>query len=435
MGRFERPEIVDEKTVRIVAKQKYWKAFWDAGAFVAFPKHAWEGKDFNKITFDFPVVSGPYKLRQVRRNRFALLERRGDWWGRAKKYNANKYNFDYIRYKFIEDRNSALEAFKKGDYDMFAVYTASTWAQQTDFETVQKNQVIRQEISNKEPRGFQGIAMNMRRSQLSDVRVRQALQFLLDRGRMNEKLMENQYILLNSYFPDLYPGFRNPDAELKLFDPDRARKLLDEAGWKVGKGGIRQNAEGQPLSVTFLTFASDQRHLNIYVEDLKKVGIQTKIDQLSMTEVQKRLDEFNFDMFWINTGASRLRDPEPMFLSEQADKPSSYNYAGIKDEQVDRILAQLKTQQNLNARIALLRQLDARIIELNPFVLLWQSDRTRLLYWNKFATPKNVLNKFNRENSALVYWWYDPDKVAALEAAKKDGTTLPDEPDFVQYRD
>lgn len=435
VGRFERPEIVNEKTVRIVAKEKYWKAFWDAGGFVAFPKHVWEGKDFNKISFEFPVVSGPYKLRQVRRNRFALLERRADWWGRAKRYNQNKYNFDYIRYKFIEDRNAALEAFKKGDYDMFAVYTASTWAQQTKFDDVQKGYVVRQEISNKEPRGFQGIAMNMRRTQFQDVRVRRALQYLLDRGRMNEKLMFDQYILLNSYFPDLYPGYRNPATELRLYDPEKARKLLGEAGWSVGKDGIRANSEGQQLAVTFLTFASDQRHLNVYLEDLKKAGILAKIELLSMTEVQKRLDEFNFDLFWINTGASRLRDPEPMFRSDQADQKSSYNYAGIKDAQVDSILTQLQSEYNLGPRDALIRKLDMRLDEISPFILLWQSDRTRLLYYNKFATPKNVLNKYNRENSALVYWWYDPEKVKAFEEAMKNKTSLPKEPETIIYKD
>lgn len=434
VGRFERPEIIDDKTVRIVAKEKYWKAFWDAGGFFAFPKHVWEGEDFNKITFDFPVVSGPYKLSQVRRNRFALLERRSDWWGRTKRYNQNKYNFDYIRYKFIEDRNAALEAFKKGDYDMFAVYTASTWAQQTNFDDVQKGYVVRQEISNKEPRGFQGIAINMRRPQFQDVRVRRALQYLLDRGRMNEKLMFNQYILLNSYFPDLYPGYKNPNIELRLFNAEKARALLDEAGWTVGKGGIRAK-DGQPLSITFLTFANDQRHLNVYLEDLKKAGIQAKIDHFSMTEVQKRLDEFNFDLFWVNTGASRLRDPAPLLRSDQADKKSSFNYAGIKDERIDAILDQLESEPNLGRRDALIRQLDARLDEINPFVLLWQSDRTRLLYYNKFATPKNVLNKFNRENSALVYWWYDPAKIKAFEEAVKNETPLPKEPGTIIYKD
>ena len=102
LNRFERPELIDERTVRIKAKKRYWKAFWDAGFFTAFPKHIWQGENFNRINFDFPVVNGPYEIVQIKRNRYALLKRRADWWGRILKYQQNKYNFDYIRYRFME---------------------------------------------------------------------------------------------------------------------------------------------------------------------------------------------------------------------------------------------------------------------------------------------------------------------------------------------
>ncbi len=52
--------------------------------------------------------------------------------------------------------------------------------------------------------------MNMRRPIFQDIRVRQALAYLLDRELMNEKLMFNEYFLLNSYFPELYPNDSQP---------------------------------------------------------------------------------------------------------------------------------------------------------------------------------------------------------------------------------
>ncbi|MCB1309522.1 MAG: ABC transporter substrate-binding protein, partial [Leptospiraceae bacterium] len=276
IGRFERPEVIDAKTVRITAKERYWKAFWDAGGFTAFPKHVWEGKDFNRINFDFPVVSGPYELLEYRRNRYVLLKRRADWWGRVLRYNQHKYNFDYIRYRFQEDRTAALETFKKGDYDMYAIYTASIWAQQTDagaLESVARNHVLRQEIFNQEPIGFQGLAINMRQERFQDVRVRQALFYLLDREKLNEQFMFDQYFLLNSYFPDLYPGNKNPAAEMYRYNPEKAGQLLDAAGWQVGDDGWRRK-DGQVFSITFITYASDIRHMNKYVEWLKDAGIQ-----------------------------------------------------------------------------------------------------------------------------------------------------------------
>jgi microcin C transport system substrate-binding protein len=80
---------------------------------------------------------------------------------------------------------------------------------------------------------------------------------------------------------------------------------------------------------------------------------------------------------------------------------------------------------NLAKRNDLLRQLDNRLTAIMPYVLLWQNDRTRLLYWNKFGTPKSVFSKFDREDSATVYWWSDPEKLAALEKARRADSALP----------
>ena len=97
LKRFERPKIIDVQTVEISAKEVHWKNFWDACGMVALPKHAWKGIDFNKQNFEFPVVSGPYRLKEVKKNRYIVLERRPDWWGWTKRYNQHKYNFDYIK--------------------------------------------------------------------------------------------------------------------------------------------------------------------------------------------------------------------------------------------------------------------------------------------------------------------------------------------------
>ncbi|MBX7059516.1 MAG: extracellular solute-binding protein [Leptospirales bacterium] len=432
VDRFERPEILSERSVRIRARERYWKAFWDAASFVAFPKHVWEGQDFNSINFEFPVVNGPYRLREVRRNRYALLERRADWWARNRRYNQNKFNFDYIRYRFMEDRNAALEAFKKGDYDLYAVYTASIWVQQTDFDQIRNNWVVRQTVYNRMPLGFQGIAINMRREKFQDVRVRRALTLLLNRAQLNEKLMFDQYVLLNSYFPDLYPGNVNPAAPSATYDPELARRLLDEAGWRVGPGGIRTR-EGQALSVSFLTDSADQRHLNVFVEDLKRAGIQASIEQLSKAEVTKRTDAFQFDLYWINTGSGRLKDPEPLFLSTFAHQEASYNLPGVEDAQVDRFLEDLRGEENLGRRNEILKRLDQRLLELQPYILLWQSDRDRVLYWNRFGMPANPFGKYARENAAIVYWWFDRDRAAALDRAQQSNQALPSLPSEIHY--
>jgi microcin C transport system substrate-binding protein len=434
LKRFNRPEIIDEKTISITAHTAHWSNFWSAGSIVAFPRHAWKDLDFNKINFDFPIVSGPYRIKELQKNQFLLLERRNDWWGRVKKYNAGKYNFELIKYKFMEDQIKVLEAFKKGDFDLYPVYTSSLWMKQTDFDAVKNGWVVKQKVYNLEPKGFQGFAINLRREKFQDVRVRLALCYLINRESMNEKLMFNQYFLLNSYFPDLYPDNVNSAMPMVHFNPDTARVLLKAAGWEVGADGLLVK-NGLPLEIVFMHDNSDLRHLNIYIEDLKKVGIKASIEQLSQSTKTKRMDNFDFDLIWVNWNAVRLRDPEAVWHSSTANQVASNNYTGVKDAIIDSLIEMQKTEMSLDKRNDILRAIDKRLCEIVPYVFLWNADNTRLLYWNRFGTPKFVLDKYFREDCIVTYWWYDSQKAAALQEAMKKNSPLPKEPFEIHYQE
>lgn len=412
LSRFNRPVAVDSLTLRVTAREAHWMNFWEAAGLVAFPAHTWQGKNFNDINFDFPVVSGPYALDEVKRERYITLVRRGDWWGRAKRYNQHKYNFARIKYRFMEDRNKAMEAFKKGDFDAYPVYTAALWAEKTgvdEIPSIKSGWIARKAVYNQEPKGFQGFAINLRRPLFQDVRVRLALSYLLNRELMNDKLMYNQYFLLNSYYPDLYPGNRNPDAPFLEYNPGKARKLLAEAGWKPGPDGVLAK-DGKRFEVSFLTASTDLRHYNVYLEDLKAAGIDARLDQLSQSSISKRMDNHDFDLYWAAWGAGRLRDPEAAWKSSTADEPASNNYPGVKDAEIDALIAAQKTEMDLGKRNELLKKLDKRLTEIVPYILLWQADNARLLYWNRFGTPKYVLDKFNREDAIIPYWFVDEKK-------------------------
>ena len=433
LSRFSRPEVVDEKTVRITANEAHWKNFWTAADLFAFPKHVWANLDFNKQNFEFPVVSGPYTLNEVKMNRSIQLKRRGDWWGRLRQYNQHKYNFDLFTFKAMEDRNKALEVLKKGEFDAYTIYTAKIWAEQTQFAQVQNNWIVRQKVFNQYPVAFQGFALNLRRPLFGDLRVRQALACLLNRELMNEKLMFNEYFLLNSYFPGLYPGYLNPAIPLTKYDPEKARRLLQEAGWQVGGDGILAK-DGQPLSIVILHHeGSDLRHLNIYIEDMKKVGVSARIDLVSQATFTKRADNHEFDMMWVNWEASRLRDPEPMWSSKTSDEIASQNHPGVKDPEIDALIQSQKLELDINKRDEILKQIDTRLMAISPYVLMWQSGRHPMLYWNKFGTPKYVLSKYGNEFDALTYWWFDPAKAAALDDAIKKSAPLPPLPAEVRY--
>ena len=424
LSRFDRPEVVDSLTVKMTAKESHWGNFWEAAGMLAFPKHVWAGKDFNQIRYEFPVVSGPYKIKTFREDRYVELARRADWWGFKKNWNRGKYNFEKIRYRFMNDQTKALEAFKKQDINAYAIYTSSIWMKQTDFDAIQKGWAVKQRIFNKEPIGFQGMAINLRKPQFQDVRVRRALNMLLNREAMNEKYMYNQYFLLNSYYPDLWEGNQNPTATLYKFNPDSARALFAEAGYKVNAQGVLEK-DGKPFAINFITSQEDLRHLTLFQEDLKKVGVVATIEQMSQSTLRKRLDDADFDLYWVNWGAGRLRDPEASWISTTALQKGTNNLAGVQDKVVDSLINLQKTEFDLAKRNEILKALDNRLAEIVPYVLMWQCDHHRILYWNRYGTPEKVFDRFNREDAIPVYWWLDPTKSAALDKAMKAGESLP----------
>ena len=424
LSRFDRPEVVDSLTVKMTAKEIHWGNFWEAAGMLAFPKHAWAGKDFNQIRYEFPVVSGPYKIKTFREDRYVELARRADWWGFHKNWNRGKYNFEKIRYRFMNDQTKALEAFKKQDFNVYAIYTSSIWMMQTDFDAVKKGWAVKQRIFNKEPIGFQGMAINLRKPQFQDVRVRRALNMLLNRETMNEKYMFGQYFLLNSYYPDLWENNQNPTVPNYKFDPDSARILFSAAGYKVNDQGILEK-EGKPFTINFITSQEDLRHLTLFQEDLKKVGVVASIEQMSQSTLRKRLDDADFDLYGVNWGAGRLRDPEASWSSATALQKGTNNLAGVQDKVVDSLINLQKTEFDLAKRNEILKALDNRLAEIVPYVLMWQCDHHRILYWNRYGMPEKVLDRFNREDAIPVYWWLDPVKSVALDKAMKAGESLP----------
>ncbi len=436
MERFAPPEIVDKATIRFTAKEIHWKNLLAASGFQILNKKAYEKTDFNTINFEFPVVSGPYKLGRIEEGVLLNLNRRADWWHINAKSSKNKGNFETITYKFFAERTNAFESFKKGIIDLFPVYTSRIWINETSGDTFLKNHIIKQKIHNHKPIGFQGFAMNMRQPPFNDIRVRQAMAYLLDRNKMNQTLMYNQYFLHRSYFEDLYSDTNpcpNPAIDL---DKKKARELLAQADWVVNPGTGFLEKNGKKFSFKFLTrAASSEKFLSIYAEDLKDAGIDMIIDKKDWASWARDMEEFNFQMTWAAWGSGIFKDPESMWLSAEADRKSGNNITGFKNKIVDQLIEKQKTIFDIQKRNDIYREIDQLIYQEYPYVLLWNIDYTRLLYWNKFGVPPTVLSKYGDESSAIWYWWLDEDSAAELGDAIGMKTTLPPRPPSVRFDD
>ena len=141
-------------------------------------------------------------------------------------------------------------------------------------------------------------------------------------------------------------------------------------------------------------------------------------------------------MYWIAWGSSRLNDPEASWSSATANDPGTNNVTGLQDAIVDSLVKLQKTEFDLKKRQEILRALDLRLTEIVPYVLMWQCDFHRILYWNRFGMPQNVYAKFGREDESIpIYWWLSTEKSEALNAAMDAGKELPIESADVRYQE
>jgi microcin C transport system substrate-binding protein len=433
LSRFETPKVIDDFTIEFTAKNIHWDNFNTvATGIYILPKHYFEGKDFNKQVLEFPVVSGPYKLSDVKQGRYIRLVRRGDYWQRAYPFNKGRYNFNEVYYKVYNEEAIGFQAMLKGDMDIFPTYKAATWVSEAKGEKFDKNLIVKQRIFNQKPIGFQGWAMNSRRDIFKDKRVRKAIAHLVDRKTMIEKLAYNEYDSTNSYYPDYYLNSETNPNEPIEFDPKKALELLNEVGWKANDKGVLEK-DGKEFKITILDRdKGTEKYFTLFMEEAKKIGIIAGLETTDLAAWSKRVDEYDFDLTWTAWGSGIFKDPEPMWLSKYADEKGNHNYAGIKIPEVDELIEKQKTEFSKTKRDSIVKKIDKIIYKEYPYVLLWHLANIRLLYWNKFGKPEMPLGRYGTEDYATDYWWVDTAKKTALEEAIKNNTALPEEPKEVK---
>ncbi len=434
LERFHPPIVKDDHTIVFTARSLHWSNLGTVGGFNILPAHAFKDLNFNEINFNFPVISGPYRLGTITEGISILMERRKDNWNRNAPSMQHTGNFQTIRYKFFADRINAFEAFKKGEIDIYPVYTSRLWVNQTSGPRFQNNYIVKQKVINRQPVGFQGFAMNMRKFPFDDIRVRKAMAHLLDRKKMNQTLMYGQYFLHRSYMEDLYNADTPCTNPVFDFNKEKARKLLADAGFKVNpKTGILEK-NGRALAFDFLARDSTaDKFLAIFSEDLKDVGIRLRIVQKDWAAWVKDMETFNYQMTWAAWSSGVFKDPEGMWASSEADRQNGNNITGFKHPAVDALIEKQKGIFDVAARNAINRKIDRIVSDAVPYVLLWNINATRLLYWNKFGTPDTVLSKYGREESAFWYWWFDPDAEMDLRDAMAENAPLPPLPSTIRF--
>ena len=130
---------------------------------------------------------------------------------------------------------------------------------------------------------YEHLDLNLADQRLQDVRVRQALAYALNRPDINTRLFGGKAQPLSSWILPDQRAFYAGDEQISRYgyDPDRARRLLDEAGVTDSNGdGIRETADQQPFTLTLLTTDTAFRteFAQRLAADLQAIGVQAQVE-------------------------------------------------------------------------------------------------------------------------------------------------------------
>ncbi|MGI4849969.1 MAG: extracellular solute-binding protein, partial [Janthinobacterium lividum] len=434
----KRAVVVDERTIRFEFKSLNRELPMIAGSVPVFSRKWAPGVSFDNIQLTPPIASGPYLIEQYDVGRSIRYKLNPSYWGRDVPARKGMYNFGQIQYRFYKDDLARLEAFKAGEFDVVVEYSAKNWARSYNGPKFRSGEIIKRELTHSNGAGMQGFVMNLRRSQFQDLRVRQALALALDYEWMNRQLFYGQYKRIYSWFNNSELGARGMPtaAELALLEPLRsqldpavfgaapvqprtdppaslranllqARELFKQAGWEYRDGALR-NAKGQAFTFEIIDDQpSLSRVISVYVRNLQKLGIAVNQRTSDAALVQKRMDEFDYDMTTqrfpdFTSPGNELFD---IFGAKAADVHGSSNIFGLKDPAVDRLVQALVAANTHDELVAAARALDRVLLHKQIVVPQWYSTTHRVAYRNRFGIPAVAPLYYQADPYVISSWW------------------------------
>jgi ABC-type oligopeptide transport system substrate-binding subunit len=437
-------DALDERTVKFVFKKEKGQEQFDPEAplliamMSILPKHLLEGKDFEKVTLEPMVGSGPYRIKELKPGKYILYERRPDYWGKDLAVNAGQYNFDRIRFDFYRDSHVAFEAFKAGEYDFRIEENITLWHKGYDFPALKRGQVNRLELDIERPVGLHAFVFNTRRPLFRDKRVRQALNYAFDFGWLNKNLFYDAYRRSRSYYQcsDLESKGKPNGRELMLLQlfkdqipPEvfeeawqppvythsnmrrqqlaRAKQLLKEAGWTVDSKGQLRHLNNDVFRFEVLLYNPDDEKIALSLaRHLKILGIQVDVRVVDTAHYENRRLAFDYDMIIQTWGQSESPGNEQMYYwsSAAANQPGSRNYAGIQDPVVDVLCQMIADARDRETLIAAGRALDRLLLTGYYVIPLYHCAKMYIAYWDKFGYPP-----YNPKVGVYLSTWWAKD--------------------------
>lgn len=228
------------------------------------------GPDYGKN----PIGSGPFKLVEWKVGQQLIVEPN-------EYYIGEKVPFKKITFLFFKDQDQALATAKSGDCDVIRIPITAKHTDFPGFHTESIKTVDNRGISlptvpsTGEVTGDKSIVQGapIGNDVTSDINIRRALDIAMDREEMIETILDGEGTPAYS-IADGLPWFNDKTIEEKDGDIEKAKKILDDAGWVEGSDGIREK-DGVKAKFDLYYAYQDREDIAVYFCDqAKKIGIE-----------------------------------------------------------------------------------------------------------------------------------------------------------------
>lgn len=433
--------ILDDLTVRFDFERPGRDLPFVAGSLPVFSAQ-WGLTGDKAVTFDQlrmepPVASGPYQVSHARAGRDVTYTRRDDYWGEELPVRRGTMNFGTISYKLYKDRDTQVSALRGGDYDFFSEIQMRYWCCQYIGKRFRSGELVKKLFPHNNPPAMVGHAVNLRKEKFQDPRVRQALLYALDFEWVNEKIFDNYFSRVYSYFANTPLAASGPpsEAELELLEPwrdqldpavfgpmvnlpstkppnslrqnlVRALELFAEAGWH-NTDGVLRNTDGEPFVFEVNAGRGDNMLLDPYYHNLRKLGIQVqqKLSDPATLYAQTRSFDYDFTPFGLRE--SRIPGPElwRVFNSADANRPGSGNIVGVSSPAIDDLIIKLMEADTLDKQRTTARALD-RVLMHGHYVQPWRYlTNHHVIHHQRLRYPQTLPLFYSANDWVIGYWW------------------------------
>ncbi|WP_137131181.1 extracellular solute-binding protein [Rhizobium sp. FY34] len=388
------------------------------------PKHAVDAATFDQSSLKIPVASGPYLIKSVSPGQKIVYERNPVYWGKDIPSKVGFDNYDQITVEYFLQENTLFEAFKKGAVDVYLDGNPNHWARAYDFPAVSSGDVVKDVFKPELPTGMLGFVFNLRRPVFQNGDVRAALTRSFDFEWANRNLFDASYTRTQSYWQnsDLSSlGHVADDKELALLGPAKDRipaavlegkptlaetdgsgsdrkvlrevvELFRKGGYTI-KAGKMVDASGRQLSFEIMTQSQDQEKVAIaFQRTLRTIGVDVSIRTVDDAQYQSRSGSFDYDVIMKSYPSSLSPGIEQVgrWASDSKDRQGSFNFAGLADQDVDRLIQAMLSARTREDFTTAVRAYDRLLLAGNYMVPLYHIPEQWVARWKHIVHAEKV---------------------------------------------